>query len=301
MKTLLKQPLIHFLIVGGLFFLVFRVLNGPDSGDVRSIYVDRESLLTFMQFRSKAFNKDAVNTKLDTMPADEKRQIIDAYVREEALYREAKALGLDSGDYIIKRRVIQKLEFITQGFSDAIVSLSDEQISAYFTANKQDYYIEPSVTFTHVFFNGEIHGRDKAQSLAKQKQTQLNQQGVAFSEGISHGDRFPFHVNYVERTPDFVASHFGKTMSASIFSINNIDETWMGPIESTYGFHVVMLSKSVAGRYPELAEVKGRVYEDALRIERKTAQEKAYQAIVDTYNISIADDVTSTLTAGEVQ
>jgi hypothetical protein len=253
----------------------------------RTILVDRNSLLTFMQYRSKAFNKDRFSHVLDNMSEEERKQLVDDLVREEVLYREALALGLDENDYVIKRRLIQKLEFITKGFIDSGIKLSKEKIKTYFEENKAEYYIEPHATFTHVFFDKERHGSNKAKSMAKEKLTELNNKEVIFSQAIQHGDRFLYHANYVERTPEYVSSHFGSSMTKAIFEFNFNDQQWTGPFESPYGFHLVMITQKKDGRFPKIDEVYDRVRGDAQRDIIRQQTEAAIQKVINDYDVKI--------------
>ncbi len=276
MKTLLKEPLVHFLAVGLGLFVLFEFVAGDDAVyDSKVINVDRDALLTFVQYRSRAFEPRMAAERLDGMSDAELERMINDYVREEALHREALALGMDKNDYIIKRRMIQSIEFITDGFVTAAVEVSDEDVDAYFEANREDYYIDSFVTFTHVFFDRERHGGDEALKRASTKLAELNAQQVPFSNAPRHGDRFPFFVNYVERGPEFVASHFGAPMAQGVFAIEPSDTTWHGPFESEYGAHLVMLTRKVAGRYPELTEVEAGVRDDAEREAIAAQKDKA--------------------------
>jgi hypothetical protein len=167
----------------------------------------------------------------------------------------------------------------------AAVDVSDEDVSAYYEANREDYYISPFVTFTHVFFDGERHNRDEAFGLANAKLAEFNEQQVPFSDAPGHGDRFPYFVNYVERDPQFVASHFGVPMAEQVFALDPADTTWHGPFESEYGMHLVLLIRKVTGRYPELAEIEADVRDDTEREAIAAQKDKAIQAIVETYEI----------------
>ena len=125
---------------------------------------------------------------------------------------------------------------------------------------------------------------------------ELNLKKVSFSEGLQHGDRFPYHVNYVERTPDFVASHFGQSMADNVFSIpvsssSPDSQQWKGPFESPYGYHLVMISRREAGRYPALADVVGQVHQDAQRKQIRQNLDKTYQAIIDTYQVQLSEEL----------
>ncbi len=286
MKKVIKDPLMHFLVLGlGLFVLFDLVASDDATYDSKVIKVDRDALLTFVKYRSRAFQPQAAAARLDGMSDEELERLISDYVREEALHREAKALGVDKNDYIIKRRMIQSIEFITDGFVTAAVDVSDDDIAAHYEANREDYYINPFVTFTHVFYDGERHSRDETLALATTKLAELNRQQVPFSDAPRHGDRFPYFVNYVERDPQFVASHFGLSMAEKVFGLESSDSTWHGPFESEYGVHLVLLTRKAEGRYPELAEIEAIVRDDAERDAIAALKDKAIQAIVDTYEV----------------
>ncbi len=290
MKKLLREPLVHFLAIGvGLFVLFDLVAPADDNLDSKTIVVDRDALLTFVQFRSKAFNPDVAAARLDSLDDAELQRLIDDYIREEALHREALALGMDQNDYVIKQRLIQSLQFITNGFVSAAVDVSDEEIAAYYEANKDDYYVDPYVTFTHVYFSNDRHGREQARQLAETKLDELNGNNVPFAESMRHGERFLYNVNYVERTEDFVASHFGRAMAADVFALEPDEARWHGPLESAYGHHLVMLTKRTEGIYPPLEEIADAVRDDALRIKLEEQNERAVEAIVDTYDVRMGD------------
>ena len=102
MKNLITEPLVHFLVLGlGLFGLFELVASDEAAFDSRVIDVDREALLTFVQYRSRAFQPEIAAARLDSMPEDELVRLINDYVREEALHRDAKSLGVDKNDYVI--------------------------------------------------------------------------------------------------------------------------------------------------------------------------------------------------------
>jgi hypothetical protein len=286
MKKYFKEPLVHFLALGLGLFVLFELVASDDAAyDSKVINIDRDVLLTFVQYRSRAFEPQMAAQRLDAMSDDELERMIKDYVREEALHREAQALGVDKNDYVIKRRMIQSIEFITDGFVTAAVEISDADVQAHYEANRDDYYIDPFVTFTHVFFDRERNVRNEAVSLASTKLAELNDKQVIFSDAPRHGDRFPFFVNYVERGPEFVASHFGVQMAQEIFSLEPSDKTWHGPFESEYGEHLVMLTRNTEGRYPELEEIEPSVRDDAEREAIAAQKDKAIQAIVDTYEV----------------
>jgi hypothetical protein len=287
-KSFLKEPLVHFLAAGLGLFVLFGIVNRdrPDA-DPNVVIVDQDALLTFVQYRIKAFNPSLAEEKLNSLSDDELRRLIDDYVREEVLHREALQLGLGEDDYVIRRRLVQKLEFITEGFAEAGAGVDQAALRRHFDANKGDYYVEPFVTFTHVFFETEDRPREQAYALATKKLTELNRKGVTFADAPQHGDRFLYHVNYVERTPELVASHFGVPMAKALFELEPNDLIWRGPFDSPYGVHLVMLTTSEPGRDPELSELEERVREDARRAMIREETEAAIADIVGTYDVRV--------------
>ena len=289
MKKILRDPLVHFLLFGAALFVLFEFVASDDAAyDSKVIDVDRDALLTFVQFRRRAFEAEAAAEMLDNMSEEELGRLVDDYVREEALHREAIALGVDKNDYVIKRRMIQSVEFITDGFITAAVEVTDEDVARYFDANRDDYYIAPYATFTHVFVSNDNRTPDEVRERADAILEQLNRAGAQFSGAPRYGDRFPYFVNYVERDPRFVASHFGRNMAEGIFSLEPSDSAWRGPFESGFGMHLVMLTRKADGRYPEPAEVEDAVRNDAEREAIAEKKKQAIEAIVDTYEVRVA-------------
>jgi hypothetical protein len=286
MKRILKEPLLHFLLLGVGLFVLYGFVAGDDAAyDEKVIVVDRNNLLTFVQFRARAFEPGAAAAYLDKQQGEDLERLIDDYVREEALHRQALALGVDENDYVIKRRMIQSVEFITNGFVTAALDLGEDDVEAYFEANKDDYFVSPFVTYTHVFFGTDDRGEESALALAEAKLAELNADRVSFAEAPGHGDRFPYFLNYVERDPEFVASHFGRRMSGELFALEPDSATWRGPFESPYGYHLVLLTKKVEGRYPDLEEISERVRSDAEQAELDLMQDEAIRGIVNTYEV----------------
>ena len=288
MQNLAKEPLLHFRAAGIGLFVLFGVVNRDQAGDDPNVVeVDQEALLRFVQYRLKAFNPELAEKKLGSLSDEELDRVIDDYVREEVLHREALALGLAEDDYVIRRRLVQKLEFITEGFTESSVGADPAAVERYFSENASDYYVEPYVTFTHVFFDTEDRPRQEAYARAETKLSELNKESTPFSDAPKHGDRFLYHVNYVERTPEYVASHFGAEMANAIFELEPNEFVWRGPFDSPYGVHLVLLTTNEPGRTPELTEVEGRVVEDWRRHVIRERTESAIADIVAAYDVRI--------------
>tara|TARA_A100001037_G_scaffold296330_1_gene316678 strand:+ start:7141 stop:8052 length:912 start_codon:yes stop_codon:yes gene_type:complete len=285
--SLLKQPLLHFLALGLALFWLFDLVADDESVDDSVIVVDRPALLTFIQYRSRSFDPGVAAARLEALSPLERELLIADFVREEALHRRALELGMEADDYIIKRRLVQKLEFVTNSFVGEGLQATEEDVAAYYAENVDDYYVPPSATFTHVFFDKERHAPEELSRLARAKLVELNESGADFSSSVRHGDRFLYHVNYVERDPELVASHFGSSMSGHVFDLEPNDQRWRGPFESPFGLHLVMLTRREAGRTPPLEEIRPRVDSDALRWLERQHGDAAVQSIVDGYEVRL--------------
>src|SRR5262249_31075587 len=147
--------------------------------------------------------------QLDAMSPEERKSLVDQYVEEEMLYREAKALGLEQGDYVIRQRLVQKMRYLIDDLTEGGEAPSDAVLSDYLQKHKDIYVLEPSVTFTHVFVDTSVHGERAAKEIAERLKAELDSKGAGFNDAPQFGDRFPFLVNYVERTLDYVTSQFG--------------------------------------------------------------------------------------------
>lgn len=287
MTRIFRDPLFHFAIVGFALFFLFSALGQAESdADSSEIRVDRETILTFIQYRTRSFDREMAERRLEALSEEDVDRLVDEYLREEVLYREGLGLGLDADDYVIRRRLIQKVEFLAEGFASAAVDLTDEDLQAHFEANKQDYFVAPSITFTHVYFDKAKHG-DAALALAADALTRLNAERVPFSGAPGQGDRFPFHLNYVERTYDFVASHFGPEMTEELFALTAEDGIWQGVFKSPYGAHLVMVTSVSQGQDANFEDVKTRVTEDARRVKLEADKEAAIANIAAEYDIEI--------------
>lgn len=289
MKQLLKDPLLHFVVLGLGLFLLYQLTEQP--ADNNDIHIDRNALLRHLQYQSVAFDRAQFELFLEDMSARETADLILEAAREEILYREALAMGLDRDDYIIRSRLVQKLRYLAEGFAGDADVLGEEDIEAYFEANRGNYEIDPFITFTHVFFNAERRGWDEARELAETKLGELNNGPVPFDESSAHGDRFPYFVNYIERPPQLIASHLGGEMSDALFQLPADESQWRGPFESRFGTHLVLIADQQPQRMPSFDEVRERVAADAQAARDRDLTDAAIDEIVARYTIVIGADL----------
>lgn len=292
MPSFLKQPLLHFLLLGALLFVVYRQTNNgveavaqDASQDDSVIVVDRTALLDYMQYQAKAFEPSVFNERLDAMAPEEREKIIADYVREEALYRESLRMHMEEGDYIIKQRLVQKVEFLLENLVADSINPDEEQLNAFFVERQEDYRVEPVYSFTHIFFDKEKEGLDAAKQRASELLADSND--IAFNDAGQHGDRFPFLQNYVERTQDFVINNFSAEFVVELDKLQPSSMQWYGPIESRYGYHLVMLVNRTESTLPPLAEIRERVLDDFRYETLVRNREAAEKEVVNGYEVQV--------------
>lgn len=286
LRKLLREPLVHFLAAGALIYLVFALWGSAADGTAsRRIVVNRAALLQYLQYQAKAFEPGTFSAQFDAMSAKDRQQLIDDFVREEVLYREANALGLSQGDYVMRRRLVQKMLFLLEQNTDT--ASTDAELQAYLDAHATQYQVAAAWTFTHVFIDPANHGGERADAEARRLLQVLNSKKVPFSEAPHHSDRFPFLQNYVERTGDYIASQFGPAFLADFTQLPVDAGKWQGPLRSDLGWHLVLLTNHTAERTPALSEIREQVQDDLRRDRAAEATERTIRALIDTYKVEL--------------
>ena len=290
MAKLIKQPLLHFLVAGILIFAGYQ-WSAPAVPDIENlekvIPVDRLALLNFMQFRAQAFQPELFGEQLDAMSETDLEKLVDDFVREEALYREALALGMDQGDYIIRQRLVQKVEFLLENMVNQSLVPDDAVIASWFDERKSDYQIDAVYTFTHIFFDAGERGQEQAQQDALSLLNSVDIGEIAFNDASQYGDRYPFLQNYVERTRDFVVNNFTEDFVARLDVMAPSDQDWAGPFESRYGFHLVLLRSKTDPYIPALEEIRARVLDDWRFESVLQNRREAEQQVIDAYEVRL--------------
>ena len=193
---------------------------------------------------------------------------------------------MDADDLVIRNRLIEKARFLAQILAESEIELDEKALQAFFEANKADYYIEPRVTFSHVYFDAEKRGVEAAQTAAAVTLKQLNAGAAPLSAAPKYGDRFSYRANFVARTQDFVASHFGQPIAQTIFPLSG-DGRWHGPYRSPHGAHLVSVVKVEPGRTPPLEEIRARVEQEARSAQVRAKTEATIKEIVDAYEVQV--------------
>jgi peptidyl-prolyl cis-trans isomerase C len=290
---------VHFLLAGFLLFVLFRIMGSdPAIDDSRRIVVSDDALVALLRFRTKVYASEPFEAQYESLSTAELQQLVDEFVRVEALYREAMALGLDKQDLGLRQRLISQLEFIHQGVVSSAIELSDDDLREYLDRNKNRYGEPPTITFTHVFFSNERRGGDDAMADSQATLKQLNSESgvpVAFHEAPKFGDRFLYGQNYVNEQASEIRSHFGREMQQQLFALDPDDVTWRGPFHSPYGYHLVLVTKRVDRYLPSFAELRPRLLKDAYRARVDEQLRQLELSVVESYIVELDDPLKSRL------
>ena len=274
---LLKEPLLHFLAAGMLLFLLFDLHPVKVTDSARSIQVGSAQLLPFVSNRNPRLDSKAAAEYLALLDKEQYRQLVEDYIREEVLYREAVALGLDRNNYNARRRLISQLEYINQGFIRESLVIPEDELQTYYAAHRDRYLVVPKITFTHVYFASDKSGDKKARLLAQQELDYLNASILAFPLAGTRGGHFLLNLNYVTKDQQEGASHFGDRFAREVFAMKADANTWQGPVQSAYGYHLVLITSLRQGYYPPLDEVRVRVKADVTRVRVREELERFYR------------------------
>jgi hypothetical protein len=288
MKNFLKEPLFQFLFAGFLLFVYFDVFKSANySGDENTILVNKENLLTMMQYRSKAFQGDYFSDKFEALSKKERQQLIDDYVKEEALYREAKKLNLEANDYIIKRRMIQKVDFLYKNTLEEHIVLHPDSLLHYYENNKARYKVPSLYTFTHVFIKTKKGESAKRQQKSVRLLKKLQQGAIGFNQAGKYGERFLYHTNYVDRDKGYIDSHFGAEFSNAIALLNADKKNWKGPFLSEHGYHIVLLTTTKKEIQQPYVAVEADIKEDYKRTFERKLKNDLILEVLKQYTIKI--------------
>ena len=275
MKQILREPLVHFLLLGAGLFVAYGLIGQAGSGGAPGkIVITQGQLENLAAGFAKAWQRPAT--------AEEMAGLVRDLVREEVYCREAMAMGLEKDDTVIRRRLRQKMEFISDDIA-ALAEPTDAELNAYLQAHPDTFRVPQRYTFSHVYLNPEKHGenlaRDAAEVLARLKHAGGD------ADASAQGDAFLLEGQFTLVSASEVAKQFGEEFAAQLSEL--APRQWQGPVTSGYGVHLVLVSERTEGRVPELAEVRDDVRREWSNDRRLEANDRFYQELLKHYTVSI--------------
>src|SRR3954469_19920731 len=270
MRTLLGEPMLHFLLIGAALFGAYRWVSPHDSGG-RRIVITQGVVDDLVTQHVAAKGREPSPAELN--------HLIESYVRDEILYREGVKLGLERDDIVVKRRVRQKIEMIAE--EDATTRApSDGDLSAYLAANPARF-VQPAVlTFEQIFIGEATSGPGVVRAMALTRE--------ALRKGADAGElgQPSLLPHRITRTPaDVVARDFGESFAAALEQVP-VGE-WVGPIDSSFGAHYVRVADRTPAVAPQLAAVRDHVLREWENERRQRARNDAYTKVRGEYQVSI--------------
>src|SRR5271165_4351009 len=275
LKRWLREPLLHFLILGAVLFAVYAYINRGRGGvePSRQIVLSLDELREMDVYFQSQWHRQPTPAEFAAMVEDK--------VREDVLYREALAMGLDKEDTIVKRRMAQKMQFLAEDVASAHEPTSAE-LKAWFDKNKEKFALPSRISFRHVYFSPDSRGKNAQEDAAKAL-TRLAGQPDDSKLAASMGDRFMFQDYYGDRAPEAIAKEFGPPFAVAVEKLK--PGSWQGPIESGYGWHLVFVTTIIPGRVPAFEEMEPDVKTAWLAEQKQEDWAKAYKGMRAKYTV----------------
>jgi PPIC-type PPIASE domain len=274
MKKFLREPLLHFLLLGAAIFAGYELVNRNGAPAPGRIVISQGQIASIATGFTRTWQRPPTEPEMAGLIRDQ--------VREEVYYREAMSLGLDKDDTVIRRRLRQKMEFVSDDIA-AQVQPTDAELNAFLQSHPDQFRVEQQFTFRQLYLNPEKHGTNLA-SDAAQLLTKLNQPGgdAGFA---TMGDPFMLDSRFTALPAGEISKQFGGEFAAKLGEV--LLGKWQGPVESGFGVHLVCISERTEGRLPALAEVRDAVRRDWDNAKRQETNEKFYQELLKHYTVTI--------------
>ena len=269
-KKLVREPLIHFLVIGAGLFLLFGLIRDPAPDAPNRIVVDAGQVA---QLRAQ-FNRTWMRPPTDA----ELVGLIENHVRDEVYYREALAMGLDQNDPLIRRRMRQKLEFILEDLS-AGSKPSEQELNQFLGKYPDRFRLEPQISFHQVYLNPDKYSNleTHAARILKDLRTGAKPETL--------GDPTLMRRTFDMAPLSVIARSFGDSFAQDIVKLS--PDKWTGPLYSGLGGHLVLVTEHRKTRMPELMEVRAQVEREYLAQRRRELKDLAYQKLREGYEVVI--------------
>jgi len=270
---LLREPLLHFLVLGAALFGLFGLVGKKDAEAPATIVISAERVTNLANRFARTWRRPPTAQELHGLVEDE--------IRDEVFYREGKAAGLDRDDFLIRRRVRQKMEFLAEDIAAA--DPSDDQLSAYLASNPERFRTEDRLTFQHVFLSASRRGSALDGAVKQIAATLVSANGTADAAAI--GDPFLLGETFRQMPESDVARTFGEGFARQLGTAEL--GRWQGPVVSSFGAHFIFVDERTEGGLPPLETVREAVQREWLNARRIEADAKLYRALRDRYRIVV--------------
>jgi hypothetical protein len=265
--------LLHFLVLGAALFGLFGMIEKKDADAPAKVIISASRVTTIADGFARTWRRPPTEQELQGLVED--------YIRDEIFYREGRAAGLDRDDFVIRRRVRQKMEFLAEDMAAA--EPSDQQLAVYLAANPERFRTEDRLTFRHIFLSATRRG-NALDHDTKQLADTLARTSVPV-DMTAIGDSFLLGEEFREMSQGDIARTFGEGFAKQLAVVE--PGRWQGPIPSSFGMHFVFVDERAAGNLPSLDAVREAVQREWLNARRIEAEQKLYRTLRDRYQIVV--------------
>ena len=280
-RRLLREPLLHFALLGAAIFGAYRLIAPPVS-DASEIVITADRIASITaQFSASHGGRPPHE--------DELRAAVDAYVRDEMLYREGLALGLDRDDPVVRNRIRQKAELLSE---DALTSEpSDRDLEAYLAAHQAEFDIPARVSFQQIYIDPGRHRGDDLTMVV----TSVRQALTLGRQPGTLGDRTLLPATMTEALPHDVEAAFGNDFARQLAAIDG--DGWQGPLTTSYGLHLVRITHRGEPTRATLADARDVVAREWSRAQTAKMKEQFYRMLAQRYTVRVEADANVPRTA----
>ena len=270
-KRVLAEPLLHFLVLGAALFAANAYLTraGVDAGAPSRIELTLDDLRQIAVYFQAQWRRPPTQEEFGAL--------VESKIKQEVLYREALAMGLDKDDEIVRRRMAQKMQFIAEDVASAYEP-STAELRKWYDANSAKFAQPGRITFRQLYFSPDQRG-GRAHDDAAKALTRLG--NAPIDAKVAVGDPMLLQDYYGDRSSEQIAKDFGPAFATALFALT--PGRWQGPIESGFGWHLVFVDSIVPGRVPAFEEIEGDVKTAWLGEQKAIAWQKAYDAMRAKY------------------
>ncbi|HRX54783.1 MAG: peptidyl-prolyl cis-trans isomerase [Verrucomicrobiales bacterium] len=270
LSRFLKEPLLHFVLIGAALFAIHAGIN-PSSRK------DSEGTIVVSAGRIEQLAAIFAKTWQRAPTAEELKGLIDDFVLEEAYYRKAVEMGIDQDDTMIRRRLRQKLEFLTDD-TVALATPSDADLARYLSEHPGDFRTDPTYTFRQVFFNPGKHGADPLPEIRK-RADELR------AGGEVTGDATLLPEGLEKATSQTIDGTFGTGFAQKLAELQ--PGIWSDPIPSAFGLHLVRVEETTPGELPSLEKIRPIVEREWANLRRTEARATFNAALLKGIEVEV--------------
>jgi len=279
---LLREPLLHFLIIGAALFITFYQINDNQ--------INTDNRITITQSDLDRLATTWLKNMARPPSAQEREQQLKHFIREQVLYREAKRMGLDQDDVIVRRRLARKMEYLFNDLS-FIPEPGDAELISFLSENASRFTSPATITFSQIYLDPDKHNQEINKD-AEQLLKQLKETATAI-DIIDMGDRSLLPYEFTAERENQIAIMFGTVFSTQVFALPA--NSWQGPITSEYGLHLIYIRSRTEARLPPLAEIRELVAREWNAAKQKENNEIFYQSLYQRYEIILDDSISNEL------